>query len=69
MHEGGDRRPGRAHRAAEGVRHFWASEMSQVPMEKTGNPRHVDLAWPLWAVLDMTPGGRGDDYPRLSYDG
>jgi len=32
------------------------------------NERHVDMIWPLWNVLDMTPGGRGDSfYPKLSY--
>jgi predicted dithiol-disulfide oxidoreductase (DUF899 family) len=26
----------------------------------------VDLLWPLWNVLDLTPKGRGTDwYPRL----
>jgi hypothetical protein len=25
------------------------------------NPRHVDFAWPLWAVLDRTTEGRGTD--------
>ena len=30
--------------------------------------RHVDLIWPLWTVLDLTPAGRGTDWlPRLQY--
>jgi predicted dithiol-disulfide oxidoreductase (DUF899 family) len=33
-------------------------------------PRHVDLIWPLWNVLDLVPEGRGTDpyFPYLSYD-
>jgi predicted dithiol-disulfide oxidoreductase (DUF899 family) len=28
----------------------------------------VDMIWPLWNLLDVTPAGRGKDwYPRLSY--
>ena len=31
------------------------------------NPRHVDLMWPLWAVLDRTQEGRGTDWwPSLT---
>ncbi len=52
------------------IRHFWSSELILAPMEPGQSPRHVDFMWPLWAVLDRTPGGRGDDwYPRLAYDG
>ncbi|HKA38562.1 MAG TPA: DUF899 family protein [Burkholderiales bacterium] len=50
------------------VRHFWASELLFAPADPGQNPRHVDLAWPLWNVLDFTPEGRGKDwYPKLSY--
>jgi len=32
------------------------------------HPRHVDFMWPLWAVLDRTPEGRGTDWaPELDY--
>lgn len=31
-----------------------------------GDPRHMDLMWPLWNVLDTTPEGRGDWYPPLN---
>lgn len=49
------------------VRHFWGSELLFRPYA-TGNTRHVDLLWPLWNVLDLTPDGRGDDwYPALGY--
>jgi predicted dithiol-disulfide oxidoreductase (DUF899 family) len=51
------------------IRHTWASEMLFAEAIEGGNQRHVDLMWPLWNVLDMTPDGRGSDwYPQLSYD-
>lgn len=47
------------------VQHFWGSEMLYADIE--GQPRHVDLMWPLWNVFDTTPGGRGTDwYPTLA---
>jgi predicted dithiol-disulfide oxidoreductase (DUF899 family) len=50
------------------IRHFWASELLFAPAVPGQNPRHVDLLWPLWNVLDCTPEGRGKDwYPKLSY--
>lgn len=50
------------------IRHFWASELLFAPTDPGQNPRHVDLIWPLWNVLDCTPEGRGKDwYPKLSY--
>lgn len=49
------------------VHHFWGSELLWVDFP-TGNQRHVDLLWPLWNVLDLTPEGRGADwYPALAY--
>jgi predicted dithiol-disulfide oxidoreductase (DUF899 family) len=53
-------------KAADGVRHFWGSELLYA--ESAGDTRHIDLLWPLWNVLDLTPAGRGADfYPKLSY--
>ena len=47
-----------------GIHHFWASELYFCELD--GQPRHMDLTWPLWNVLDLTPMGRGDDwYPAL----
>lgn len=43
----------------DGIFHFWASELLSRPMD-SGHPRHVDMIWPMWNLLDMTPGGRGD---------
>jgi predicted dithiol-disulfide oxidoreductase (DUF899 family) len=56
------RREGRIH-------HFWSSELWFAGGEDAQGPRHVDFMWPLWAVLDQTPEGRGTDWePRLKYD-
>ncbi len=55
-------------RDGDTIRHFWNSELSYAPMIKNGNMRHMDLVWPLWGVLDMTPNGRGQWYPSLSYE-
>lgn len=49
------------------IRHFVASEMFFAPNEPGQNPRHVDMLWPLWNTLDLTPNGRGDWYPSLQY--
>lgn len=45
------------------VHHCWGTELLSAPSE--GHPRHVDMIWPLWNVLDMTPAGRGDYLPSL----
>jgi predicted dithiol-disulfide oxidoreductase (DUF899 family) len=29
--------------------------------------RHVDFMWPMWAIFDTTPSGRGDWSPELTY--
>ena len=50
------------------IRHFWGSELLLESSDEGQEPRHVDLMWPLWNVLDVTPGGRGTDWnPALSY--
>jgi len=50
------------------IRHFWASELLFTKAEKGQNQRHVDMIWPLWNLLDVTPEGRGKDwYPKLQY--
>ena len=51
-----------------GVRHFWGSELLGAKPARGQNPRHNDLMWPLWNVLDLTPEGRGSDwYPKRQY--
>jgi predicted dithiol-disulfide oxidoreductase (DUF899 family) len=50
------------------VRHFWGSELLAAKSEPGQNGRHVDMLWPLWNALDVTPEGRGKDwYPKLDY--
>lgn len=49
------------------IHHFWNAEMLHVAMDEE-DPRHADLLWPIWNFFDLTPEGRGDFYPRLSYD-
>jgi predicted dithiol-disulfide oxidoreductase (DUF899 family) len=55
-------------RRAGKVFHSYCTELLFVPPEPGQNGRHVDLLWPLWNVLDLTPEGRGSDwYPKLRY--
>jgi predicted dithiol-disulfide oxidoreductase (DUF899 family) len=55
-------------RKAGAIRHAYATELLFAPTAKGQNPRHVDMIWPLWNMLDYTPEGRGKDwYPKLSY--
>ena len=50
------------------LRHSWGSELIGVPADPGQNQRHVDMLWPLWHLLDLTPEGRGTDwYPKLEY--
>jgi predicted dithiol-disulfide oxidoreductase (DUF899 family) len=42
------------------IRHFYATE--QTPAAPGWDDRHVDLIWPLWNLLDLTPEGRGRDW-------
>jgi predicted dithiol-disulfide oxidoreductase (DUF899 family) len=49
------------------IRHFWGSELLYVPAESRQEYRHNDLLDPVWNMFDVTPEGRGDFEPRLSY--
>jgi predicted dithiol-disulfide oxidoreductase (DUF899 family) len=49
------------------IRHFWGSEMSFAPPAADQHHRAGDLADPLWGLLDMTPAGRGDFFPKVAY--
>ena len=49
------------------IRHVWASEMAYAPEDPGEHHRAGDLVDPLWGLLDMTPEGRGDFFPSLSY--
>lgn len=46
------------------IYHFWGTEILYSKLD--GDPRHMDIMWPLWNVLDATPEGRGDWYPPLN---
>jgi predicted dithiol-disulfide oxidoreductase (DUF899 family) len=53
-----------------GIHHFWGSEMLYASDRKKDgmDSRHIDIMWPLWNVLDLTPEGRGSTwYPTLAY--
>ena len=49
------------------IRHFWGSELLYVPPEPGQEYRHNDALDSLWNMLDLTPAGRGDFHPQLSY--
>lgn len=50
------------------VYHTWATEMFFATPERGQDNRHVDLIWPVWNLLDMTPEGRGAKWgPKLRY--
>jgi predicted dithiol-disulfide oxidoreductase (DUF899 family) len=40
-------------------------DKSALPMlysTSEGEPRHMDMMWPLWNLFDATPEGRGGDW-------
>lgn len=51
------------------ITHRWATELMFAPREGGLEARHVDLIWPIWNVLDMTPDGRGtvENFPGLDH--
>jgi predicted dithiol-disulfide oxidoreductase (DUF899 family) len=55
------------HRAPDGIRHFWGSELLQAPTDGGQEPRHVGMLEPLWNLFDLTPEGRPDWHEQLSY--
>jgi predicted dithiol-disulfide oxidoreductase (DUF899 family) len=55
-------------KTAEGIYHFYNTELLYSPTETGQNPRHVDLVWPLWNMFDLTLEGRGTNwFPKFSY--
>lgn len=54
-------------RDGEKIRHFWGSEMSFTKSPPGQHHRSGDFANPLWGLLDITPEGRGDFFPKVSY--
>jgi predicted dithiol-disulfide oxidoreductase (DUF899 family) len=58
-------------RHGDQLRHSWATELFFAPRDDGQASRHVDLIWPDWNVLDMTPEGRGpagSDLHQLHYE-
>lgn len=49
------------------ISHFWGSELSFAPSEPDQHHRSGDAANPLWGLLDMTPEGRGQFFPKIKY--
>jgi predicted dithiol-disulfide oxidoreductase (DUF899 family) len=47
------------------VRHFWSGEMSGEMADPGQDPRGAPDLDVLWAILDLTPAGRGSWYPKL----
>jgi predicted dithiol-disulfide oxidoreductase (DUF899 family) len=45
-------------REGDEIRHSWASELFFAVRDEGMGARHVDSIWPIWNVLDLTPGGR-----------
>ncbi|MET0333001.1 MAG: DUF899 family protein [Rhizobacter sp.] len=55
-------------RDGDKVRLFWASEMTKEMADPGQDPRDSPDIASLWAILDITPGGRPPDwYPKLQY--
>lgn len=50
------------------IRHFYNTELLFAPSDPGQHPRHVDIVWPVWGLLDFTPEGRAPDWsPRRNY--
>jgi predicted dithiol-disulfide oxidoreductase (DUF899 family) len=50
------------------IAHFYNTELMFAPPPPGQDPRHVDMIWPLWNLLDVTPEGRGEKWsPKLAY--
>lgn len=55
-------------RRGDKIHHFYNTELVFLPADRGQNQRHIDMEWPLWNLLDLTPEGRGTDwFPSLSY--
>ena len=55
-------------RRGKKIHHFWTSELWWATHDAGQDARHVDFMWPMWAILDRTPEGRGTDWlPELTY--
>ena len=50
------------------IHHFWGSELVFASEEEGQDHRALDLLDPVWGLLDTIPEGRGDFFPKLSYE-
>jgi predicted dithiol-disulfide oxidoreductase (DUF899 family) len=57
------------HRGADGIRHFWSSEMLYAPSDPGQDPRHMGTLELLWNMMDFTPEGRPANWhEQLQYE-
>ncbi len=49
------------------IHHSYATELQFMPPDKGRTSAYIDMMWPLWNMLDLTPEGRGDFFPSLDY--
>ncbi|TJX68801.1 MAG: DUF899 domain-containing protein, partial [Mesorhizobium sp.] len=52
---------------ADGIRHFWSSELGFAPTEPGQDPRAIGTCEILWNLMDFTPEGRPDWNEQLQY--
>jgi predicted dithiol-disulfide oxidoreductase (DUF899 family) len=56
------------HRRDGKIFHTYCTELMFASGDPGQDPRHVDMLWPVWSLLDATPEGRGADWrPKLEY--
>jgi predicted dithiol-disulfide oxidoreductase (DUF899 family) len=54
------------HKGSDGeVRLSWASELLFSATQPGQDPRHVGTVEPMWTLLDLTPGGRPNEYEQI----
>ena len=49
------------------IRHFWGSELVFAPGDAGQDNRGLDFFDSVWNLLDTTPEGRGDFFPKVNY--
>lgn len=54
-------------RGADGIRHFWSSEMMYAESDPGQDPRAQGTVEPLWNLMDLTPEGRPDFDEQVEY--
>lgn len=55
------------HRDADGIRHFWSSELDLAPTDPGQDPRGLGTCETLWNLMDFTPEGRPNWSEQLQY--